>query len=248
MAKNISLQDLWDSALVSERSFQAANLSHLPESAQRYLTHAIAPGALLSHAVRLRMHGEIKVKRWLPFKAEQVIVWERGFIWKATARMFGIPISGFDRLIDGKGEMRWKIFGIFPVMTASGADITRSAAGRICAESIWLPSALCDDHVSWSSSDKLYLHAGFTAHAEKTDLEFQVGEKGQLETVKLSRWGNPEGNDFHYANFGAIIEEESMFGGYTIPSRLRVGWHFGTDRFESEGEFFRAIIDDATYR
>jgi len=38
------------------------------------------------------------------------------------------------------------------------------------------------------------------------------------------------------------------FGGYTLPTRLRAGWHFGTERFESEGEFFRVTIDDAVSR
>jgi hypothetical protein len=35
------------------------------------------------------------------------------------------------------------------------------------------------------------------------------------------------------------VEKSATFGGYTIPVRMRVGWHFGTERFESEGEFFR---------
>jgi hypothetical protein len=29
---------------------------------------------------------------------------------------------------------------------------------------------------------------------------------------------------------------------------LRGGWYFGSDRFESEGEFFRSTIDSAIYR
>jgi hypothetical protein len=49
-------------------------------------------------------------------------------------------------------------------------------------------------------------------------------------------------------DFGGILEEEGTFCGYTIPTRLRIGWYFGSERFESEGEFFRATIDDAIYR
>lgn len=194
------------------------------------------------------MHGEIKLQRWLPFTAEQVIVWDRAFIWSATVCMFGMPIRGSDRLVDGEGAMRWRLFGIIPVMTASGPDITRSAAGRIACEAVWLPSVLCADDVSWTTPDSSHLHARFTAHGDTAELELVVDERGRLETVKLPRWGNPEDAEFHYVNFGAIVEEENTFDGYTIPTRLRIGWHFGTDRFESEGEFFRATIDDATYR
>jgi hypothetical protein len=37
-------------------------------------------------------------------------------------------------------------------------------------------------------------------------------------------------------------------GPTTIPSHLRAGWHVGAETFESGGEFFRVIIDDAQYR
>ena len=162
--------------------------------------------------------------------------------------MFGAPIRGSDRLVDGEGTMRWKLFGVIPVMTASGPDITRSAAGRLAGETVWLPSVLCDDDVSWTAPDSSHLQAQFTAHGDTADLEFIVDESGRLETVNLQRWGNPEGAEFHHVNFGAFSEEEGTFGGYTIPTRLRAGWYFESDRFDSEGEFFRATIDNATYR
>jgi len=248
MTKELSVDELWDSAPSGERTLRAADLSRLPGAARRYLEHAIASGTQLARAVRLRMHGEIKLQRWLPFTAEQVIVWERGFIWSATVRMFGMPIRGSDRLVDGEGAMRWRLLGIIPVMTAAGPDITRSAAGRVAAEAVWLPSVLCSDDVSWTVPDSSHLRARFEAHGEMVELGLFFDQKGRLETIKLPRWGNPEGAEFHYADFGAMAEEEHTFDGYTIPTRLRVGWHLGSDRFESEGEFFRATIDDATYR
>ena len=70
-------------------------------------------------------------------------------IWSATVRMYGMPIRGFDRLVNDEGTMRWKLFGIIPIVTASGPDITRSAMGRVIAESVWLPSAIAGgDEVS----------------------------------------------------------------------------------------------------
>jgi hypothetical protein len=69
----LSLDALWESARSSGRSFQEAQVAALPEGARRYLLHAIAQGTELASAVRLRMHGEIKLRRWLPFTAQQVI-------------------------------------------------------------------------------------------------------------------------------------------------------------------------------
>ena len=144
--------------------------------------------------------------------------------------------------------MRWKLLGILPVMTTSGPDISRSAIGRFQIESVWLPSVLCRPEVTWTETDQTHPQAQFTTHGETATLDFALEETGRVRTAMMPRWGNPEGAAFHYVNFGSVVEEERPFDGYTIPTRLRVGWHFGTDRFETEGEFFRAVIEEAIYR
>jgi hypothetical protein len=144
--------------------------------------------------------------------------------------------------------MRWKLLGIIPVMTASGPQITRSAIGRLQGESVWLPSMLCGDQVRWTAEDEVHPRASLSVHSEAADVDLAIDDQGRIKTVKLARWGNPEGGDYRYVDFGVVAEEERTFSGYTIPSRIRAGWYFGTDRFDREGEFFRAEIDDAEYR
>jgi hypothetical protein len=248
MANRKMLQDLWDSEPSSEWIFNPEMLSGLPDPVQRYLTHAIAAGTRLASAVLLRMHGEIKLKGWYRFSAEEVIRWNRGMIWNAAVRMYGISLRGGDRFLNGNGAMRWKLFSIIPLINAFGPDITRSAAGRVNIESIWLPSVLCSDEVTWTAPDESRLHARFHAHGETAGIDYTIDPNGGLKSVSMPRWGNPEGAEFHYADCGAWVESEHTFGGYTIPSRLRVGWHFGSERFESDGEFFRVTIDEAMYR
>lgn len=248
MNQAVSLNKLWESAIPQERIFSADLIQNLPPVAQRYLKYAIAPGTKLACAVRLRMHGTIKLKDWSPFQAEQVICWNRGTIWSATAWMKGLPIFGSDRVVDGVGAMRWKLLGLFPVMTATGDDITRSATGRMLGESIWLPSILCDPTVTWTAPDESHAHATLTLFGETTELILTVNDVGKLECLRFQRWGSPSKKSPSYADFGGYMEQEGTFSGYTIPTQFRVGWYFGSDRFESEGEFFRATIDDAIYR
>jgi hypothetical protein len=64
----------------------------------------------------------------------------------------------------------------------------------------------------------------------------------------MPRWGNPGGGPFRYTNCGGYVDEEGTFNGYTIPTRMRVGWHFGSERFDSEGEFFRVVMDRAAHK
>jgi hypothetical protein len=127
--------------------------------------------------------------------------------------------------------MIWRLLGIIPVMKASGSDITRSAAGRLQGECVWLPSRLARDDVHWTAQDSLHPRAEFSVAGFTETVDLSMAEEGRLLNVSLPRWGNPEGTTFGLYEFGAQFEEERTFGAYTIPSRLRAGWHFGSDRF-----------------
>ena len=241
------LNNLWSSGGAPGERYRQDCVAHLPEPARRYIEHAITPGAPLARSVRLRMRGSIKLGRWVRFEAEQVIHAGRGFMWAARVPLLTISlIRGFDRLLDGAGEMRWKLLGVVPIMSASGADITRSAVGRMEAESLWLPTMLVRDDVQWTARDGR--HAVATFRDSNNSIDFAIDAEGRLTSVSLQRWGSPDGRAFRFIPFGGCVEEERTFDGYTIPTRVRVGWYFGSPRFDAEGEFFRATIEQATFR
>jgi hypothetical protein len=243
-----TLEELWRDAPPSTRRFDPNEVTHLPPTAQRYFRHTLAPGARCSASARLEMHGTIKLgDAWQAFTATQVLCWDRGFVWHAHTHMKGLPISGSDVEIDGEGAMRWKLLGIIPVMHAEGPEISRSAIGRLHAEAIWLPAALLGPEVTWSEGPR---GPAFTvdAHGEQSHVELDTDADGRLRAMKLARWGNVDGGDFRYIDFGGSCTADREFDGVTIPTEYRIGWYFGSDRFEPEGEFFRCTIDGLVHR
>jgi hypothetical protein len=255
-----NLEALWASVPTENAQeqplFYPAQATDLPPATRRYLANAIASGTRLASAVRLRMRGSIKLGVWLPFTAEQVI-WQdkrngdKGFIWCATVRVLGVPIIGADQLLNNAGKMQWKLGGRLSLVDASGPDLTRSAIGRFQAESIWLPSALCVPEVEWTERDIWHPCARLTVQEEATDIHLTLGNKGQVRSVSLERWGSNARNVFGYRTFGGTMDKERTFGGYTIPTRIRVGWDFeekSKNLGAWKGEFFRATIEDAQYR
>ncbi len=242
------LDHLWDlAASPSEKSVCAGDFAGQPAPLQTYLRHSIAPGTPLAQAVRLQMQGQIKLGRWYPFQAEEVIVWDQGMIWQASVRWHGLPIRGADRLLQGIGSQDWKFLGLIPVVKASGEEITRSTVGRVQAESIWLPSILAQQ-ADWTIADPDHLLTQITWQGQSTSLHLTIDTSGRLQCLQLNRWGTPEGKEFQEAAFGGVVEAEGTFSGYTIPTHLRIGWYPDSDRFATEGEFLRVQITDAIYR
>jgi hypothetical protein len=117
----------------------------------------------------------------------------------------------------------------------------------MACETIWLPSSLLPQRgVKWEASDDEAARATMKIGEETITLTLFVEPDGRLREIRILRWGNlTEDGSFGYIPFGGQIQEERAFGGYTIPSKVGVGWRLGTDRYF---EFFRAQIEDAVFR
>jgi hypothetical protein len=249
MRHNKTLEQLWNEAPHVSEVFDPESVAHLPPMARRYLCHALSPGVCLASTLRITMTGTIKLNgAWCPFTGEQVIQWDRGFVWAARAKVKRLPVTGFDQLVDGVGEMRWKILGLFPVMTGEGPEMARAAPGRLHVEAIWLPAVLLSPDVGWTDHGDDHTVASFDAHREHAELDLKVGPEGQLLACSLPRWGDLGEGTFAYHPFGGFTADERTFGGVTLPTNPRVGWQFGTPDFEADGEFFRCELQTVEHR
>ena len=112
----------------SHPAFEPPQVEALPEVAQRWILQSVAVGTPLWESIELEMTGEIRLNgAWRPFSARQALAPSKGFVWAARAMVGALPIRGFDRYLSNRGEMRWKLLGAIPVMTAQGQDVTSSA-------------------------------------------------------------------------------------------------------------------------
>ena len=230
----------------SDGVFTPDAVDNLPPAARRWLRASIAPGSPLAESVVLEMTGQIKLGAWHSFTATQVIRPGVGFVWAATARFGPISVRGSDSFDDGSGRMTWRALRFLPVMSAAGPDVTRSAADRLAAESVFVPTAY--RRARWvPQPDPDCCRAIWHLGGRDRVVHLRVDDAGGLREISMSRWGNPGGGPFGLHPFGVRVAEHARFAGIRIPSVLRAFWWWGTDR-EPEGEFFRARITSATYR
>jgi hypothetical protein len=236
------MDTLWQCQNAAVGDVDAADLTSLPHLAALFLRHAVAAGTPTPRQVHLKMHGTIKVGTWLPFTADQVIERDRGFRW--TARIAGGLIRGSDSFDGEAGRTRFQLGGIIPIVSADGPDVTRSALGRFLAEqAVWLPGALtAGTGTRWFAQDGDHATAFVPADGTYTRLRLGIEPDGTLRDLSMARWGRIHDHS-GWLPFGMHADAETSFGPFTVVSRGRVGWWYGTDRWPA-GEFFRFTIDD----
>ena len=223
-------------------SFDPEEIADLPDDVQRYFMASVEPGTPVAQSVRVSMRGHIKVGRWLPYRAVEILNPRVGFRWGAVAA--GV-IRGFDQFVDGRGQMSWKLAAIIPVVRAEGPDVSRSAAERAAAEAVWVPTALLPRFgTEWSTAGDGWVAARYSIGKYPLELHLELSPEGWVRSVRFDRWGDPRGRgEYSSHSFGGEFDQHQSFGGLTIPTRGRLGWHYGTESWV-DGEFFRFQITD----
>lgn len=244
-ARQVALS-LHSSAAPTDERFTPELVADLPEPARRWLTHAIAVGTPLLRAAELQMHGVIRLGQWRQFTATEAIVPDAGFVWAARTRIAGLPVQGFDSYADGRGLMHWRVSGAIPVQSSSGFDVAVSAAHRLAAESVLVPTALV--HATWheapDADSAVFEHALPDLHG-LARVTVRVGDDGRLAGVSMRRWGKPEG-DHEYGShrFDVEFDGEYSADGLRIGDGIRAAWF---DESGRRTEFFRAWMDSAAF-
>jgi hypothetical protein len=198
--------------------------------------HAIKPDTLLATKLHWRWSGEIKPSKqlpWMDVASEQVSLRDRGFAWKARMGKGPVFLTAADHYRDGEGRMKVALFGILPVVNETGPDLAKGALGRLLAEGGFMPSSLLPGpHVSIEGVDDSTFKATINLHGEATSVAITVDRDGKVTESVMQRWGNvTDDGSYRFIPYGGVVEEEQTFGGYTIPTRTRGGWWYGTDQY-----------------
>jgi hypothetical protein len=235
---------------VGPAAFQPALVDDLPAPARAFLLHAIAAGTPLARSVQLSMHGSILLspgQEPFPMRAEQMLAPPHGFVWRARVGRGFMHIGGHDRFHAGAGEMRWWLWGLLPIVHATGTDVSRSAAGRLVMEAVLVPATLLPGPgVHWEEVDQSRARFSMTAGGETVVATITVTPDGSLRHVSAMRWHDGTNTaEAGYVRFDVELDNDRTFQGYTLPTRIRAGWRLGE---HDEYPFFWAELSEAVFR
>ncbi len=247
------VDDIWNT-LEQEPSgtevFSEKMVEDLPDPARRYFLHAIKPGTPLATKLHWRWSGEMKPGKtmpWMALTSEQITVKGRGLVRKIQASNGPLMLTAADHLLDGDGRMRISLYGLVPFINETGPDLSLSALGGMLAEGVFLPSSLLPGpHVRIEGVDGSRFTVTLEMQGKQASYTIAVDAEGRpTEQSVLQRWGNiTDDGSYRFIPYGAVVEEEGTFGGYTIATRVRGGWWYGTDQYL---EVLHLKVDDVRY-
>lgn len=224
------------SAALDERPL----LELLPEPAARWVRRCVATDAPAYTQVRLELEGITKIGPWHRFTATQTIRPRHGYRWKVRTWVAGAPVVGVENMWPSSARRHWLAAGLVPFGRAEGPELLCSAAGRLAAESVFVPTASA--LASWDVSaldDSAFATWRIGSRVDRVRLD--VAPNGRLRSVSLRRWGTPPGGRYGRHPFGLRFEDEMTVGGVTIPASMTASWWWGTDR-QDEGTILRARV------
>ena len=244
---------LLDTASAPARRFDVADIAGLPEIAQRYFRHAIAPGTPIYSGVELEMEGTFLLGDKSKFQtyrmsARQVLRPPEQFVWVPRLRSGALTISGSDALVAGEAWTRFFLMGLIPVANVrSSPDLVRSAQFRGAIEgALWLPSTMLPESgARWEQVGPNAARVTLGSFSPEIVLRLTLSESGAVREVVGQRWSNanPE-RQFRLQPFGGTMSAEAPFQGLTIPTGISVGNHYGTEAYLP---FFQARITHARF-
>jgi hypothetical protein len=214
----------------------AARWGSLPEVVRRHLAYAIPKGAPAIRTARLKHDGLFRTKpnqQWLSIEGRQYFTAGRpGFVWNASVRPAPLLwIEARDRLAGGKGNMLVKLWSIFPIADARGAEIDQGSRLRWLAEALWFPYALAGDTVQWESVDERSARATLVQDGLPVSAIFEADEQGKFVRLSADRYRDLGGGEAVLTRWVGRYGEYRDFSGLRVPSFVEVAWEL------TEGEF-----------
>ena len=212
------------------KTVDESSLLQLPKPVQRYLKFSQIIGKKEIKTVELKQKGLFRTKvggKWIRMSATQYVnVDSMSFIWKAKASVVRVT----DQFVNGRGNLKVKLFGLFTVGNALGPEIDQGESLRFLAEIIWYPSAFTNDYLQWNevndnASDVTLFYSDQSATAR-----FHFRESGEIDRITAQRYREAKG-EYSLDEWVISDLEYKSFAGIVVPYKANVSWELEGGEF-----------------
>lgn len=159
--------------------------------------------------------------------------------------MFGIPFEGYDYYQNGAGGMKGVIAKAITLFDQTGADMDKACLATFLAESMFAPSILLQDYISFEEINDFEVRATITYGGQTASGIFTFNERYEMISFTTNdRAATGTDRSMEYIPWSALCKDYQLSeNGMKYPTKFQAVWNY------PDGDFiyFDGIISEVSY-
>ena len=159
--------------------------------------------------------------------------------------MFGIPFEGYDYYKNGTGGMKGVIAKAITLFDQTGANMDKACLATFLAESIFAPSVILQDYITFEEISDFEVQATITYGEQTASGIFAFNEQYEMISFTTTdRAATGTDGSMEYIPWSALCGEYHLSeNGIKHPTKFQAVWNY------SDGDFiyFDGVISEVSY-
>lgn len=230
--------------------FETADFSHLPLAIQRYIDSCGYIGTPQMSCLKMEYH-DVDFMQGRNGPTLKIDYTQYDFVAKPSrmafidSSMFGVPFEGYDYYQNGVGGMKGVIAKGITLFNQTGADMDKACLATYLAESMFAPSILLQDYISFEEISDYEVEATISYEGQTASGIFTFNEQYEFIsfTTNDRAVSNSDGT-MEYIPWSAVCEEYAVSeNGIKYPTKFKAIWNYPDGDFV----YFDRLISKVLY-
>ncbi|SHJ48025.1 hypothetical protein SAMN02745248_00250 [Hathewaya proteolytica DSM 3090] len=235
---------------VSNHIFVEKDFAHLPSAIQKYIKSCNYIGTPKMSYLKME-YNDVDFMQKKSGSSLLIDYIQYNFVLEPCrmalidSSVFGIPFEGYDYYENGIGGMKGVMAKAFTLFNQRGKDMNKACLVTFLAESLFVPTVLLQDYVSFDELNDFEVKATITYGGETASGIFKFNEKYEMISFKTKdRAVVRKDGTMEYVPWSANCTEYQVYeNGIKYPTKFQAVWNY------TEGDFvyFDGSIKEISY-
>lgn len=159
--------------------------------------------------------------------------------------MFGVPFEGYDYYKSGTGGMKGVIAKAITLFDQTGADMDKACLATFLAESMFAPSILLQDYITFEEISDFEVQATITYGGQTASGVFTFNEQYEMISFTTNdRAATGTDGIMEYIPWSALCNDYKVSeNGIKYPTKFQAVWNYPDEDFI----YFNGVISGVSY-
>lgn len=230
--------------------FTDHDFSHLPTAIQRYIENCGYIGTPKMSYMKMEYH-DVDFSQGRNGPTLTIDYTQYNFVNRPCrmalidSSMFGIPFEGYDYYQDGAGGMKGVIAKAITLFDQTGADMDRACLATFLAESLFAPTVLLQDYITFEEISNFEVRATISYKGQTASGIFTFNEQYEMISFTTNdRAVAGTDGSMEYIPWSALCSDYQLSeSGIKWPTKFQAVWNY------PDGDFiyFNGVISEVSY-